>query len=304
MCSAVTRWDQKDWQTYANKLLSTHYSLLGHSYQRIPDMVGGDHGLEGISDCGDAYQCYADQDSMTTEERTRKQKAKIREDLAKLETYCAFWSDFLDGRTIRSWTIMVPDVRDKEVVRYAKARARELKKKGLPFIGNDFDAFVKTQDDFPRAQVFLDIVQLPASNCATPTAADVDALKSSKPQFVINIDRKLGKAMATRGDAARRQQRETMLQWHLSASNVLDDLRKNYPAHWEKLDKLLRTTGTCVATEGHFDDRPPNKRLTDTRKELADDLKINASFLASSDRSTLSWGAISEWLGDCTLDFA
>ena len=84
MAESTGTWNEKEWEQYANSLLSTHYGMNHGSYQRIPDR-GGDRGLEGVTDCGCGYQCYADQESKTNEARTRKQKKKILEDLNKLD---------------------------------------------------------------------------------------------------------------------------------------------------------------------------------------------------------------------------
>ena len=72
MAESTGIWSEKEWERYANNLLSTHYGMNHGCYQRIPD-TGGDCGLEGVADCGCAYQCYADQESKTNEERTRKE---------------------------------------------------------------------------------------------------------------------------------------------------------------------------------------------------------------------------------------
>lgn len=40
---------------------------------RLPATMGGDYGIEGFSDDGVVYQCYADRDSLTLRHRTDKQ---------------------------------------------------------------------------------------------------------------------------------------------------------------------------------------------------------------------------------------
>ncbi len=94
MVSNAGNWQEKDWERYVNRLLSNHHAMFGGSYQRVPDHKG-DRGLEGFTDTGEAYQAYADQSSKNNEERTRKQKKKIREDFAKLEKYSDFWQEML-----------------------------------------------------------------------------------------------------------------------------------------------------------------------------------------------------------------
>lgn len=110
MGSTDKTWQEKEWERYVNQLLATHHAIFGGSYQPVPDL-GGDHGLEGFTtDTGEAYQAYADQNSKNNQERTRKQKKKISEDLAKLEKYRDFWEKMLDETRLKQWTLLVPDV--------------------------------------------------------------------------------------------------------------------------------------------------------------------------------------------------
>ena len=78
-------WKEKEWQDHVNRILVVHYHGTEHTYQMVPDKVQGDGGLEGFATDGHVYQCYCDQDSVSTADRTRKQKRKITQDLAKLE---------------------------------------------------------------------------------------------------------------------------------------------------------------------------------------------------------------------------
>src|SRR5262249_53356038 len=107
MTTTLRQWGEKEWQGYANELLSVHYSLLKCVYQRVPD-TNGDCGLEGVSDSGDGYQSYADQQSKDNDDRVRKQKKKILTDLKKLDQYKAWWSSFLGPTKLRRWVLLVP----------------------------------------------------------------------------------------------------------------------------------------------------------------------------------------------------
>ena len=300
MPESTGNWGEKEWQTYANGLLSTHYGMSNGSYQRIPDK-GGDGGLEGISNCGCAYQCYADQESKDNDERTRKQKKKILDDLNKLCKNKEFWIKFLGTTKIRTWTLMVPNLDDKEVVSYARKRARELLKKKLPFIDDKFEAFVKSADDFPAAKLIARDPRLPgATGTVSPT--DVVTFKQKEAVFVQNIDGKLEKVPA-QDDAQRIKFREELLVYHLDSSNYLDELRRKFPPQWEELDSLIDGTGSSISTEAFMDRRAADQRLMEIRKAFEKTLDENHSFIGKKERILISWGTVSKWLGECPLDF-
>jgi hypothetical protein len=295
-------WKEKEWQKYANDLLATHHSLRNEKFQRIPD-TNGDHGLEGIADRGIGYQAYADQDSKDHDDRVRKQKKKIYDDLRKLEKYADWWAEFLGDKQIHRWHLLVPDFKDKEVVKYAKLRARELKKKGLSFIADDFDAYVDTQDDFPQAKLMIRDPHLPKRNPSSISDGDIDAFCAANADFIQKIDAKIAKVMAGKSAEARLAYRKKLLRWHLDASNYSEDLERNFPPQWEDLEELITTTGESLETEEPLDDSTPTARLTRTRREFAGALKEKLPFMENDDREVMSWGTVARWLGECPLDF-
>jgi hypothetical protein len=229
MGGLARQWGEKEWEGFANSLFSTHHSLLNGSYQRIPD-TGGDNGLEGIADSGDAYQCYADQNTKTHKERVQKQKDKIKEDLEKIETNKVWWANFLGTRKICRWTLMVPIVADKEVVTYARKKGRELLAKNLSFIDANFETYVKSAQDFPNALLVAREPRLPKVGGKPPTSTQVAVFTKQNPQFVQFLDDKLKKALDNQEDGARAKYRSMLLLRHLDASNLIDDLHARFPS--------------------------------------------------------------------------
>lgn len=299
---AEPQWKEREWQDYVNDLLNTHHSLRKEKYQRIPD-TNGDHGLEGVSDTGDAYQAYADQDTRDHAHRVEKQKSKIYDDLRKLDQYTDFWTEFFGDKKIRRWILMVPEFADKEVIKYAKTRARELRKKNLPFLANDFDAFVCTADDFCDAKLVARNPRLPRRVPGTVTDADVEAFVSNDPIFVQKMDQKIAKVLAEKTPDQRLVYRVKFLKWYLESSNFSSDLEQNFPPQWEDLEGLITTTGQSLETEAPFDGAAPNMRLTRARREFSDALKEQLPFIVKSDREVLAWGTLARWLGECPLGF-
>ena len=305
MDSHPQQWQEKEWERYVNQLLSTHHSIFGGSYQPVPDF-GGDGGLEGFtSDTGEAYQSYSDQNSKNNEERTRKQKKKIREDLEKLETNSEFWQEMLGDTILKHWTLMVPNRDDKEVVKYAKAKARQIAKKGLPFIDPSFFADVKTADDFPVAKAYLRTPVSPRPDGNEVTDDTVAAFQEAQPTFIQHLKRKLSNVspLATSDQIDRNV--DQWLRWHLKSANLLDSLLNSFPTLWEALDELIDVTGQALQTDEVLDTRIPVHRLRETRHEFEAKLATREfDFLASTDRTVVAHGVVAKWLGECPLDFS
>jgi hypothetical protein len=305
MSSNGKSWQEKEWERYVNQLLATHHAIFGGSYQPVPDL-GGDHGLEGFTtDTGEAYQAYADQDSKNNNERTRKQKKKIHEDLAKLEKYSNFWQRMLGDTRLKQWTLLVPDRDDKEVVKYAKTKARQLAKKGLPFIDPSFFADVKTADDFPVAKAQLRERAVPLPDAVEVTDEVIDAFQQAQPEFIRQLRNKLSKVSPTASPEAIDGFVDHWLRWHLKSANLLEGLQNSFPMLWESLDELIDITGQSLETDEAFDSRQPSHRLRETRQEFETTLGAQEfDFLSSTDRTKVSYGVVAKWLGECPLDFS
>jgi hypothetical protein len=302
MGDLARQWGEKEWERFANSLLSTHHCLLNGSYQPIPD-INGDNGLEGVADNGEVYQCYADQNTKTHKERVQKQKDKIKEDLEKLETNKVWWAGYLGKLKIRRWTLMVPVVADKEVLAYGRKKGRELLAKKLSFLDPKFEVCVKCAEHFPHALMVAREPRLPKGSIVPITATEIATFKSKDPQFVQHIDNKVKKVLDKDGDATREGFRDKLLRHHLDASNVLEELQKKFPPEWEELVELITRKGESIETENLLVTRPASERLTEVRKEFNQSLATAHKFLTEGDRERVSWGTVSKWLGECTLDF-
>lgn len=304
MTSTVRQWGEKEWEGYANGLLSIHYSLQRCSYQRIPATSGGDCGLEGISDTGEGYQSYADQNSKDNADRLKKQQNKVRTDLKKLEQYKTWWESFLGKKKIRRWVLVVPYMDDKKIVQYTRGKARELfNKKSVKFLDPSFEGAVMTADDFPAAARIHREPTFPKTQIAQPSVSEITQFETTQTQFVSRIDAKLLKGLAKLGDPERKSLREQLLRWHLRCSNYLGELRAHFPALWEELNALITTKGDSIATESILDVTAGRERLNKVRLGFVETLKSEQKYLQDADRDVVSWGVLAKWLGECPLSF-
>lgn len=303
-------WGEKEWQDHINKILVVHYHATEHTYQLIPDKVQGDGGLEGFASNGHVYQCYCDQNSVSTADRTRKQKKKITEDLGKLNKYRAYWSTIFKDIEITRWVLVVPAHEDKGVLNHAVKRAKALLTKGLPFIAPSFMPIVCTDcDGFPEA--YQRVVGCGASRVNIPAGvvdpADVTTFASQTPTFIQNLDVKLNKVLPDRDGqsnaSGRASLQRDLLTWYLKGTTILKKIEQKAPVIYERILKFTQEQAESISTESKFDDSAPRPRLKDTRRDLEKSLGQVAIGLDDETLMSLSWGTVAAWLGNCPLDF-
>lgn len=294
------------WQVYVDQLLILHYQMAGEVYQCIPDEARGDHGLEGFSTVtGHGYQSYSDQGSLNLNERTRKQKRKISNDLKKLEKHSEWWQATLGDCRLTRWTLVVPNLADCDVVQYARTKAADLKAKNLLFIGTEFYGTVCTADQFPKAKALqadpgcvraaLDVPEV--------TPEQIEAWRASQTQFMQNLDRKIAKLIPSGTANAKNEKKDQYLSWYLKSSNYLEELHNKFPPLWEQIDQLIATTAEAIATDAAIVQPDTAKLLKDVKNDFNEKLKSTAAFANDSERTMLTYGSIAKWLGQCHLDF-
>lgn len=306
MTSDIPQWNGKTWQAHVNAILTIHHQLNGCTYHSVADKVEGDGGLEGFSSDGHAYQCYCDEASVDTADRATKQKRKVTTDIKKLETYKDFWEEMLQGVRLVSWTLVVPYNEDKDVLKHARRKATEIRKKGLPFIAPSFHGHVCTDTiGFPLAyQRLLECGFAKVHiHPGEVKPEHIDSLSTTKPDFIRNIDTKVAKLLPNNSADNVIQFRRQLLDRYLRGSNILQRLEQDAPALYERLITSVHEKSLSIHLESQFDASLAGARLKDTRAELEAIVRGVASMLADSTITALSWSTVTELLGECFLDF-
>ncbi|MBK8270681.1 MAG: hypothetical protein IPK83_21195 [Planctomycetes bacterium] len=236
------------WQRYVNRLLAAHFAQQGHTYIAIPDKVSGDGGLEGFSTTGEAFQAYADEDSVSTADRAKKQKRKITSDLKKLSDpkRHALWAGLLQGLKISRWHLVVPSLEDKSVLVHARTKGETLRRAKLAFLSEEFQATVINADSaFPIAarnllQIgcsFIPDGYLPSSE------EDLAAFAHAQHEQIAALDRKLQKVTPLQDDGRRSAAKGTLLRRYLDSENLLARLKSD--AYALGTDFVASATGAC-----------------------------------------------------------
>lgn len=292
----------KDWQTHVACLCRIECMVRGETYQPIPDKVNGDGGLEGISSDGDGYQCYADQDSVSTQDRVKKQKDKITTDLAKLEKHADFWDSVFVLHKLKKWFLVIPDMPDKALVAHARKHAKRIRELGLPFVDPSFEAFVVTDDHFQNAKDRRAKESATPFDVAPDNVSDRD-LEAMKFDFVANIERKLGQVFQGSTRTTIPARRDEYLKWYLEHENVLSKILDQDPELFERLKNFCAQQQETVKFDSGIDDAAPKSRLSNVHRALKDDLDRDFKRLGTATLALVARGSIASWLGNCPLEF-
>lgn len=296
----------KKWEKYVNQLATVHYQLQGEEYQPIPDRTQGDAGLEGYSTSGDGIQAFRDE-ARNASERTKAQKKKISDDLGKLVVNKDFWEGIFSptGILLKRWYLIVPECDNKEVIKQAQKKAKEIRLKKLSFIHNTFNAFVKTADEhFVQAKAQLDNLKINYIDLQDGEVTEemLSSLREDKPIFIRNTERKLRQVFSVSENGLIKRCNE-YLGLYLESENIISQLEEQAPSIWENLAEYRSYKAKSIEIEGNLTDEKPKKRVKDTRREITNDMEKEFKILSPSTIEKISWGTVSMWIGECPLNF-
>jgi hypothetical protein len=271
---------------------------------RIKSTMGGDFGIEGYSCDGVAYQCYADQDSVTLRHRTDKQKHKLYRDTEKLKKNEQELVAALGGMVIRRYVLAVPQYHAAELVTYANERAAVIRSYGLSFISADFAIRIKSPDEYPveyQAALADGVVRalLPEP---TVSAEEVDAFPGEEPVLARNLEEKLDVLQEHHPTADIGSLRVSFTKAFLAKEQLLQKLRE-WPETWESVEQQRRLRQESIEMDNELSVDQPQLRVPGLVKEYASQLESRVPALSPDDAQRLSFGQTGEWLMRCPLRF-
>jgi len=183
MVGSTKVWDGNDWQKYIIRLLKMRYAV--GEFQEVPDRHRGDFGIEGFSRDGRAYQCYAAQEPLATNDRYVAQRDKISTDIKKFIDNKDELIKLFGPTKIARWILAVPTFDSGPLVQHAEKKAAEVRGAGLSYVSADFCISIVTDEDFEteRAKLLrLGLEQLQLVPKALQ-ASDTAQRAHQKPQF-------------------------------------------------------------------------------------------------------------------------
>lgn len=292
-------WDGKSWQRRAHLLVQQRHGA--QNVQIVPDRVGGDAGLEFFTTDGCLYQCYAPEEPGNTAKSSSAMKQKATRDLPKLRDKQATIAAILAGLKCNRWILFCPFLDDKAVVAHVRAKGIEIRQLGLPFLSDDFEALVQSQEDF--ANEIAQLRKLPIGpELIIPPTTD-EAVDAQDKELVQTLDEKLGRAFPKASQARRIGYREAYIKNHIRRENTLETLKTDHPVLWERAWQTINAEENRLRVLGATGIASPSEHLRESLTRIEEGLAKDLPSVAHATISDLSTGTLSDWLMRCPLDF-
>ena len=296
-------WSGNEWQEHVLLLLKRHYGPGG--FQELPDTDQGDAGLEGFSNDGCAYQCYAPEEPLTVQQRADKHKRKIYKDLRKFCKNQALLQPLLGLVKVKCWILVVPRFDSKDVVAYAETQAANVRATGLSYTTANFCARVTNGDEFAvereqllRAGLAKISVQVPA-----PVQAELDQWSQIHANLVRVLDGKLARMKPTSQAAALADLRGLLIGHYVTGQNAISALHNDFGELYEKVVEIKAQHEQFLATESMTATGLPSQVLRETIGAYEKTLIEKVLGIDSHTAKMLVWEAVADWLLRCPLDF-
>lgn len=158
------------------------------SYQEIKASPG-DHGIEGFTRKGDAFQCYCPEKEYTQDELHEKIRDKITKDLEKLKTYQDQLKSKFNGTKIKRWILVTPSYEKNKIIDHCAKKSQEYRLSGLDILDKDFDVLIYD------AEFFTDYLLVALNSIGkrlyiepdSVITQDIDDFKNSDSEQATNI---------------------------------------------------------------------------------------------------------------------
>jgi hypothetical protein len=295
------QWDGKTWQEWVNKLLKVRYA---ENYRPISASDSGDGGLEGFTVCGKSYQCYCPESS-TLKKWKQDVQEKMNTDLKKLKKNEKKLVPLLGGVKLKSWHLVVPEDRSKDLMAHCNAKALECKGWGLGILADDFFVTLETEENWPAESSALQNARASRIDFRVTRArsADLSQWRDGNVEHFKNVRRKCG-IMSGRSNELQQEWESKIIQYYIEGQNAMSAIRTKYPDIFENITSLkeqkeqylLEVTSTA---NGQSAMRVFNEVIADMKAAIKTELP-NAS---DNVIDALTREATSDWLMRCPLDF-
>lgn len=293
-------WDGISWQRHAFLLVQSRHG--SQNVQRVPDRVQGDAGLEFFTIDGCLYQCYAPEEPGNTPKSSSAMKQKATRDLPKLRDKQDILTGMLNGLQCNRWILLCPFLDDKAVITHVRAKGLEIRRLGLPFLSDDFEALVQCQVDFSKEIEQLRALPVGPDLFIEP-ATEEDISSRDDTPLATTLDEKLGRAFPAATEARRTTIRKSYVKNLIKRENTLDTLKTEHPILWERAWQTINAEENRLELLGSAGQSTPSDQLRESLERIEHGLAKDLPSVSHATIADLSAGTLCDWLMRCPLDF-
>lgn len=302
MAPFIRGWEGNDWQEHVLRLLRSHYDP--GQFQDVPDNHVGDFGIEGYSLDGCAYQCYAAQEPLSSNDRYLAQRDKITADLKKFVDNYVDLQKVLGATKVSRWILLVPHFDSASLVQHCQKKAAEVLAHGLSYVANDFKVVVSNDDMFAVVKTALKLRAI-AGVEVLPEALpkpDVDdwALGNTGAVDALERKAKLLGTLKTPGMIAKFVKRQ--ISHHLTGQEILRALHSQYGSVYEEVLKSKTTRENFLESRSMTATEMPPALLEKTLDDYIAELR-SLEVVSPRTAEFLAHEAVADWLIRCPLEF-
>jgi hypothetical protein len=294
--------DGDGWEDYCQNLLKLKYSS-SEGYQEVPARYGGDLGIEGFTQTGIAFQCYCPEGEPTSKELYNGQRDKVTRDIKKLLKYETELKKLLGTILIEEWQFLTPRYESKDLIAHCTKKTQEVRASGKSHVSKNFKILIRTESDFiPEREMLTSSGHGRISPEFVPISdEEVAEWKASNNEYFNTLEGKLGKIIPE--NDKRNIQTIEMIKSYLLGQNILENIRKDFPRHYQQIMNLKTATESSVKIASALPNNP-GEHLKHTLSEYKENIEshLNKS-IGLPTVMRLGNEAIADWLIRCPLDF-
>lgn len=291
-------WDAGEWENFSRRLVQMRHGP--ENVQDVPSRVKGDAGIEFYTTDGCCYQSYAPQETVDTAKAASAMKQKATHDLPKLIKYRGVISGLLGTIKIRRWILLCPFLDDKDVIAHVVEKAASIVEADLDFIDSEFRGLVHCQVDFEKELEALRQKSLGVPlQVKTPSS---DQVKEVANLIDERLDGKLKRGFPQDDAEQHLRRKHNFISAHLTSSNVLDQLKMEFPDLWELSWRTVQAEERRLETIGPGPGAPADQ-LQRGLERLEQRLSTELPSLKAAMITFIANGTLGTWLIECPLDF-
>jgi hypothetical protein len=297
----VQVWNPDDWEAFALILLQNRHGAL--RVHKIPAAHKGDFGIDYYcTSQAAAYQCYAVQEPVDIATRADRQKRKITTDIRKLVSNAIEISKLFMGVPIKHWILLAPIHDSKEVNLHCANKTLEIRGLKCNHLDGHFEVGIHDQTSFAANAIAIGMSALNAVTLDVPqlTSEEISLWQVGSPDLLANATHKLKKRCGAKGI------QDTVaeaVRCFLQGNAILDALRSSSPELHEKVIGAVANRSRRLTFAGPQGGPTPGAILNTEIDKLVAAIKAAAPNLSDDNAEQIAYGAISEWIMRCPLDF-
>lgn len=292
-----------EWQKWAEKLLQRRYGP--GEYQKVPDKHKGDAGIEGFSiTMGHAYQAYGPEEPLTTEQRYKKHRRKMTNDIQKFIKNKDILKGLFGPIKIKRWILLVPYFDSKEIVKHAATKTQDVINAELPYIDDDFRVYIEDEEAFAieRDQLLCSGISEIEIETGEVTEKEIVDWADEHDSLVNRLDNKIRCLPTIPRESDRYRFRNEIIKHYLDGQNMLEDLRK-YPEAFESLAKIKSQKERHLVAQSLIATGSNSEIFQGCLNDIESAVKNGVRGVSEATLESVAWEAISDWLIRCPLGF-